>query len=328
MTTIEDRFLVRGGTAAAVAALNEIPLSRELVIETDTGMGKEGDGVTHYNSLPYTIIGKVDFGASAPGYVLTRNLANNGWILAAGGGGGGSGSGSGNGSRYTYTDAVFGNVSSLLHFEGADGSTTITDQISGNVWTAAGATISTAWSSAGSSSSLKTSAASTAMVSMPTNSRFNVGNGDWTLEMTVKYLGPAAGYGTLFQTRSGAVYAGITLLFSNASNMMFTMGSTGSSNDITQFTFPCDVTPPDGASILIQRQGLIVTAAVNRVVVATKTLNNNNNAYYNAADTITVGGTPSRYANVYVDEFRFTNGQALLTFNGDFTPGTPPFPDS
>lgn len=47
------RFLVRGGTAAAIAALNEIPLAREIIYETDTRKWKVGNGVTHYNSLPY-----------------------------------------------------------------------------------------------------------------------------------------------------------------------------------------------------------------------------------------------------------------------------------
>ena len=52
--TIFYRFRVRGGTAAALAALNEVPLDRELVFEVDTGRAKLGDGVTAYNALPYT----------------------------------------------------------------------------------------------------------------------------------------------------------------------------------------------------------------------------------------------------------------------------------
>ena len=47
------RFLVRGGEAAAISALNEIPLERELIVETDTLKFKIGDGVTRYLSLPY-----------------------------------------------------------------------------------------------------------------------------------------------------------------------------------------------------------------------------------------------------------------------------------
>ena len=51
--TIHYRFLVRGGTAAALASRNEIPLARELVVETDTGKIKLGDAVTPFNDLPY-----------------------------------------------------------------------------------------------------------------------------------------------------------------------------------------------------------------------------------------------------------------------------------
>lgn len=49
----ELRFLVRGGTAANLATVNEVPLVRELVIERDTRKMKLGDGVTAYNDLPY-----------------------------------------------------------------------------------------------------------------------------------------------------------------------------------------------------------------------------------------------------------------------------------
>lgn len=50
--TISYRFLVRGGTAANLAAVNEIPLARELIFETDSTVFKLGDGVTAYNALP------------------------------------------------------------------------------------------------------------------------------------------------------------------------------------------------------------------------------------------------------------------------------------
>jgi hypothetical protein len=55
MTTITEaiRFKVRGGTTAALTALNEVPLARELIVATDTGLTKLGDGATAYNSLPF-----------------------------------------------------------------------------------------------------------------------------------------------------------------------------------------------------------------------------------------------------------------------------------
>lgn len=52
-TVVYYRFRVRGGLAAALATVNEVPLARELVIETDTGKAKIGDGVTSWNALEY-----------------------------------------------------------------------------------------------------------------------------------------------------------------------------------------------------------------------------------------------------------------------------------
>lgn len=51
--TIHYRFLVRGGTAANLAAVNEVPKHRELIVETDTGKLKLGNGSTPYNDLDY-----------------------------------------------------------------------------------------------------------------------------------------------------------------------------------------------------------------------------------------------------------------------------------
>jgi hypothetical protein len=74
-TTIYYRFLVRGGTAAALAALNEIPLARELVVETDTGKAKLGDGVTSYNGLDYFSGGSGIITVTAP---PTSGIGRNG----------------------------------------------------------------------------------------------------------------------------------------------------------------------------------------------------------------------------------------------------------
>lgn len=55
---VEDlRFLVRGGTAANLAAVNEIPFVRELIVERDTLKMKLGDGINHYNDLAYISTG-------------------------------------------------------------------------------------------------------------------------------------------------------------------------------------------------------------------------------------------------------------------------------
>ena len=53
-TTITVRFQIGGHTAAQWAASNPVLLARELATETDTLKFKVGDGVTAWNSLPYS----------------------------------------------------------------------------------------------------------------------------------------------------------------------------------------------------------------------------------------------------------------------------------
>jgi hypothetical protein len=46
-------FQQRRGTAAAMAAANEVPAAGQIYYETDTNRIKIGNGTTAYNSLPY-----------------------------------------------------------------------------------------------------------------------------------------------------------------------------------------------------------------------------------------------------------------------------------
>lgn len=71
--TINYRFKVRGGTAANLATVNEIPLARELVFETDTGKSKLGDGVTHWLDLDYIEAGSGPGGGSVSSLVPIAN---------------------------------------------------------------------------------------------------------------------------------------------------------------------------------------------------------------------------------------------------------------
>lgn len=53
MTDVIGRMQQRGGTAAAIALENPVPLQREMIIETDTLLYKIGDGVSTWAALPY-----------------------------------------------------------------------------------------------------------------------------------------------------------------------------------------------------------------------------------------------------------------------------------
>jgi hypothetical protein len=76
MTVDTRRRQERGGDAAALAALNEKPMLREIVIEQDTRKFKFGDGETPWNDLPYpSLTGDLylagDFSNSLPTAVAT-----------------------------------------------------------------------------------------------------------------------------------------------------------------------------------------------------------------------------------------------------------------
>ena len=68
MSIQNSRMQLRRGTAAGLAAANEVPLAGELVVETDTGKVKAGDGVSAYNSLEY--IGRHGLGEETLTFVL------------------------------------------------------------------------------------------------------------------------------------------------------------------------------------------------------------------------------------------------------------------
>lgn len=83
--TIEYRFLVRGGTAEDLAAVNEEPLVREFCIETDTGWFKLGQGDVAYRDLDYVGCGFISPGVKASlqsGDYLVWDASAQHWVIA------------------------------------------------------------------------------------------------------------------------------------------------------------------------------------------------------------------------------------------------------
>jgi len=217
-------------------------------------------------------------------------------------------------SSNTYIVPTFANVSSLLHFNGTNGSTTFTDQVAGNTWVANNATISTAQSLFGGASGYF-SGGSNASIHLPTNSGFNVGSGNFTIEFAVYYIGLPQAAMHFFQTRDGDVYAGISIQ-GNAtanSNLYLSLSSTGTSFDILSNVQIGLVPSAKFTRFLIQRSGGWIYVYQDGYLnylsyIGAASL------YYNSSDTIILGGNytgTSRSLNGYIDEFRFTKGQAL-----------------
>lgn len=51
--SLNSGLQLRGGRADILQAVNPVLLAREIMIETDTGMLKVGNGTTHWNDLAY-----------------------------------------------------------------------------------------------------------------------------------------------------------------------------------------------------------------------------------------------------------------------------------
>lgn len=246
---------------------------------------------------------------------VTVNSDGSVTISSSGGGGGSS----------NYLVPPFADVSSLLHFNGTNGSTTFTDQVSGNTWTATNATISTAQSLFGGGSGLFTGASSSAIV-MPTNSKFNVGTNPWTLEFSIYPNGTHQTGARIFQTRNGDVSAGISVQLSSGQTFSLYMSSNGSSWGVSA-AIPFTLALGVWNRVLIQFTGTILQSYVNGFLSSSQA-QGAFSPYYNSADSIIIGGQTvgtSRSINAYIDEFRFTNGLALVSA---YPPLTSEFPNS
>ena len=110
-------------------------------------------------------------------------------------------------SRRRSGDPYFANVSALLHFNGANGSTTFTDQ-TGKVWTPnSTVSISTAQSKFGGASGVFGGG----WLTTPSHADFGFGTGDYTIEAWVYRTGSNSNQ-CLFDNR-GASSVGVSLYF-------------------------------------------------------------------------------------------------------------------
>lgn len=286
------------------------------VVEVHAGTNVTVDNTDPQNPIVSSSGGALPSGGTA-GQVLTKidsTPGNADWQTPSGGG------------SSNYLVPPFANISALLHCNGTNGSTTFTDQVSGNIWTATNATISTTQSLYNGSSGLFTGASSSSIV-MPTNSNFNIGMNPWTLEFSIYPNGAHQTGARIFQTRNGEVYAGINVALTSGQTFALYMSSTGSSWDILSVGASFTLTPGVWNKVLIQVTGSSAQSYVNGRLFATSTITPAP-LYYNSADSIVIGGQtagPSRSLNAYVAEIRFTKGLALVT---SYPPLTTEFPNS
>lgn len=216
--------------------------------------------------------------------------------------------------NYRYVTPAFSTVSSLLHFDGTNASTTITDQIVANTWSCTGtAALSTAQFTYGTASLLVPGSGNSG-ISTTTNSGWNVGSGDWAIEFRWKYSGVPQTSPRIFQTRNGDIFCGIGLYTDPTGIITLTLSSNGSSFNVLNTTIML-VSLTDWSEIVVQRRGTLIECFLNGILTYSSSIGAAS-LYYNAADTIIIGGNVSgvsRSMNAYIDEFRFIKGASVLS---------------
>lgn len=213
------------------------------------------------------------------------------------------------------TDSHWANVVSLLHFDGADGSTTISDAKGMLTWTAVGnAQIDTAQSKFGGASGLFDGAGD--CVEAGASEGFNFGTGDFTIEMFVRFTGAGRAY--LFSL--GTNQAALIVTPSSGAVEVYGPGSYVINAGATSFA--------TGAwfHIALVRSGNTWTVYRNGAAYVSAT---DSRAWGNNANVLDVGlvrSPDTNGLNGHIDELRITKGVARYTAN--FTPPTAPFPNS
>ena len=223
---------------------------------------------------------------------------------------------------YTSNDPYYNNVSAMFHFNGINNQTTFSDSsIYPVVLSRHGSPkLNTSTVKFGSSSVEFKSNAGSAVL-FPTNSRFDVGSENWTVEFWYYYQGHHDDSARLFQTRDGDLFSGISLSFKSTSPdntlvLAFSLDgsswayNTGDSSGIT-------VTINDWTHVAIVRNGSDLSIYINGIK-NTLWSNFTGSLYYNSGDTCVIGGQSvgtKRTVDGHVDEFKFTKGIAVYTSN-------------
>lgn len=212
---------------------------------------------------------------------------------------------------------------SLMHFNGPNASTTMTD-VSGKVWTAkGGAKLSTAQSIEGGSSLLVNG--TTDWIQTPFNTDFQVGTGDFTDECWIYRVGGASG--TIFSFYTGGSGGNGGLSFGLDASNRLQCARSGVAVIATGAT-----TIATGAwhHVALCRSGtgtnntkLFLDGVIDGQTTYTGTWSDSSTgASASLGAYLSSSTTGAGFFSGYIDEFRFLKGTALYTAN--FTVPTPP----
>ena len=227
---------------------------------------------------------------------------------------------------FVATDPNFADVSLLLHGNGTNGSTTITDNSpSPKTVTAVGnAQISTAQSKFGGASIAFDGTGD--YLTASSNAGFAFGTGDFTVETWARPTTLSTGYDyvVVFDTRAvaGPPNPGILVAFTNATGVWIFYESVA--NTITNTS--SSAVANQWQHVALSRAGTAWKFFVDGAQVGTWT----NGSNLGTSQPLLIGtarDNPGSDRNFpgYIDDLRITKGVARYTAN--FTPPTAPFPD-
>jgi len=222
---------------------------------------------------------------------------------------------------YIPLDASYSSVSLLLHGDGPNGSTTITDNSpSPKTVTAKGnAQISTAQSKFGGASLLFDGTADYLQTS--SSSDFTIGTGNFTMECWIYPANTNAGYRTIIANSNYILNGTGYGFFQNGTSLEFWTGASNFTNIITATN---SISANTWQHVAVVRSGSSHYAFVNGSQVGSIGTNSVNNSSTVAVIGGGVAGESYDF-NGYIDDLRITKGVARYTAN--FTPPTEPFPD-
>lgn len=235
-------------------------------------------------------------------------------------------------------DPYWSSVSVLLHGDGSNGSTTIVDSKGINSVSAIGnARVSTAVKKFGTGSVLFDGNGD--YLSVPSNSVFNFGTGNWTIEMWVYITSRTNNYPLLLGNNRGAwTTDAVAITNSNADNASFNdkfcfawnNGGFISPSAGTSQLLVANVTNSTGTwyHFAVVRNGTSIKMYRNGTEIASATVSSGAAFDFGYNGTLIGGGNwdgSGSYYDGYLDDIRVTKGVARYTAN--FTPPTTAFPN-
>jgi hypothetical protein len=210
-------------------------------------------------------------------------------------------------------DPNWGNVTLLLHMDGANDGTTFTDDCGHTMTPSGGIVTKTGQYRFASASAYYGSTGSTgAKLTTPSSSDFNFGTGDFTVEMWV-YFTAAGNVPTIFDTRSADGDSGLVIYRNSGSAYAFSAGlARASASGVVNNTWHHLAVTRSSGSVRVFVDGVSGTAATYSSSIT-------------CPGSLTIGHKSASNQTIpgYIDEVRITKGVARYT--SDFTPPSEPF---